>query len=157
MAAEVERIKKLFKNNWNGITWHGTNLQEILKDITWQQAFARPAGFNHNIYQYVMHMACWRKFVWENLNGNSGYKVELNSELDWVTVYEANETTWKNALNELAQNQENLSAALELVKEEQLDEIVPGKKFRWYILLHGVIHHDIYHSAQIAILKRANA
>lgn len=49
MATEVERIKKLIKNHWDGPMWHGTNLSEVLKDITWEQAFNKPAGFSHNI------------------------------------------------------------------------------------------------------------
>gem|GEM_PF-2937840 len=29
-----------------------------------------------------------------------------------------------------------------------------GRKFSWYDFVHGMIHHDIYHPAQIAILKK---
>lgn len=154
MQPEIERIKKLFARNWGGPMWHGATLQEILKDISWQTAFHKPANFSHNIYEYVLHMTCWRKFSLEHLNGNSSYTVELNSETDWITKYEATETTWQQALKDLGDNQIAFLLALEKFDNEKLDEPVPGKKFSWYVLLHGVVHHDIYHSAQISLLKK---
>jgi hypothetical protein len=99
-------------------------------------------------------MNCWRKFVLEHLNGNTPYSVEINSETDWVMKYEASESVWLKAISDLEKNQSNLQTALENLNEEQLDELVPGKKFSWYVLVHGLIHHDIYHSAQISLLKK---
>jgi len=101
-----------------------------------------------------MHMTCWRKFVLEHLKGNITYKVGLNSEIDWPTKYESTEAAWKSALADLQKNQKELLKAFKGFKDEQLDELVPGKKFNWYVFIHGLIHHDIYHSAQISILKK---
>lgn len=157
MATEIERIQKLVKNNWDGPMWHGNNLQEVLKNITWQQAFEKPAGFSHNIYEYVRHITCWRHFTVEMLKGNAAYKVEINSETDWVRHYDKTEAAWQAALSELEQNQTTLSNALATFTDSQLDELVPERKFKWYVLLHGVIHHDIYHSGQIAVLKKQTA
>lgn len=154
MATETERLKKMLRNNWNGPMWYGSNLQETLKDISWEKAFYKPAHFTHNIYEYVMHLVCWRRFVTEHLNGNSDYKTELNSELDWITQYTKDELTWLKALAELEAGQTALLTAAENLTEEMLDELVPGKKFKWYVMLHGLIQHDVYHSAQIALLKK---
>ena len=155
MNAEVLRIQKMLKRHWDGPMWHGGNLQELLNGINSQAAFLKPAGFKHNIYEYVLHMICWRRFTLENLKGNSNYKVELNSETDWITQYTPDEETWSAALEYLKVNQQELVAALDNLKDDVLDEMVPGKNFRWYVLLHGVLHHDIYHSAQIALLKKS--
>lgn len=154
MQTEVERIKKLLERNWDGPMWYGGNVKGKFEGLSWEKAYYKPAGFNHNIYEYVRHMHCWRKFCAEHLKGNSAYSVEINSETDWVTNYEATEVNWLQALNELEQSQQELLAALEGFADERLDEVVPGKKFKWYALLHGVIHHDIYHSAQIALLRK---
>jgi uncharacterized damage-inducible protein DinB len=153
MDAEVARIKKLLERSWDGPMWHGANLMQILKDISWPQAFAKPNNASHNIYEYVEHMNNWRRFTVEQLLGNSEYRIEINSDQDWPTGYEATETTWQKALNDLEANQAALLAGMDNMKDEKLDEPVPGRKFKWYALLHGVIHHDIYHSAQISLLK----
>jgi hypothetical protein len=39
--------------------------------------------------------------------------------------------------------------------ESRLRERVPGKKYDFYFLLHGVAQHELYHAGQIAILKKA--
>lgn len=154
MDTESERIYELIENSWNGTMWHGNNVSKILAGIKWQKAFEKPGAGSHNIYELVQHMICWRTFVLENLNGNSSYKVGLNSELDWPTQYEKTEANWKAALKEMEENQRKLLHALKKFGPQKLGELVPGKKFNWYVFLHGIIHHDIYHSAQISILKK---
>ncbi|MDB5284370.1 MAG: hypothetical protein JWO06_3445 [Bacteroidota bacterium] len=154
MNTEISRISKLLKYNWEGPMWYGGNLKTVLTGITNDKAFHKPGAGSHNIYELVTHMSCWRKFVLENLKGNEAYSVEINSEVDWLTKYEPTEATWQNALNEFERNQTELIDALTTFEDSKLDELVPGKKFSWYILIHGVLHHDIYHSAQISILKK---
>ena len=153
MQTETGRIKKLLERNWDGPMWHGTNLMSILKDITWQQAFAKPQNAGHNIYEYVCHMNTWRRFTVEQLKGNSSYSIQINSQEDWPDHYDATEANWQVAIHELEVNQADLLSGMDMMNDERLDELVPGKKFKWYVLLHGIIHHDIYHSAQISLLK----
>jgi len=154
MATETKRIYDLLQRDWNGPMWHGPNLSEVLNGIDWQKAFAKPGAGSHNIYELVRHMSCWRKFVLEHLNGNTDYKVELNSETDRPTQYEKTEASWKEALAELDKNQADLLEAFQNFDEQLLNNPVPGKKFNWYTFIHGLIHHDIYHSGQISILKK---
>lgn len=99
-------------------------------------------------------MNAWRRFVVEHLNGNSNYSIEINSPEDWPVNYEIGEAEWKHFLGQLQTTQEQLLRNLDSVTDEQLDNMVPNKKFRWYVFLHGVLHHDIYHSAQVSLLKK---
>lgn len=154
MAAELEHIKKMLQHNWDGPMWYGGNLSEMLKGISAPQAYNKPVGLAHNIYEYVCHMYTWRRFVVEFINGNTNYCVEIDSEKDWPTQYEATEENWSSALKDLAYIQAQLLADIDKITNEQLNELVPGKKFRWYAFLHGIIHHDIYHSGQINLLKK---
>jgi hypothetical protein len=41
-----------------------------------------------------------------------------------------------------------------LPKSRLLDQ-VPGKKYDFYHMLHGIAQHELYHAGQIAILKKA--
>ena len=157
MDIEVARIKKLLERSWTGPMWHGGTLMEILKDINWHKAFAKPANGSHNIYEYVQHMNTWRRFTVEQLKGNSGFTIEINSAEDWPSNYEATEANWQKAMQDLEANQMALISGIENITDAKLDELVPGRKFKWYALLHGIIHHDIYHSAQISLLKKLNA
>ncbi|HWB63292.1 MAG TPA: DinB family protein [Chitinophagales bacterium] len=154
METEISRIAKTLEYNWDGPMWHGTNLKEVLSGITAELAFRKPGAGSHNIYELVAHLICWRRFVLEQLKGNAGYTVEINSATDWPGSYATNEESWQQLLDELEETQTELLALISGFKEEMLDEMVPGRKFSWYVLLHGVISHDIYHSGQISILKK---
>ena len=56
---------------------------------------------------------------------------------------------------ELSLSQEELITELEKRQEDEfLDEIVPGRAYDYYTMLHGIIQHDLYHCGQIAILKK---
>ena len=154
MTTATDHIKHLLRQHWDGSMWYGSSLQHSLRDTSWEKAFYQPANFTHNIYEYVMHLVAWRKFVPEHLLGNSSYTIALNSEQDWPTRYSRDEVTWLKALASLAATQTALLAALDHLPDTRLDEPVPGKSFTWYAMLHGLLHHDIYHSAQIALLKK---
>jgi len=154
MKTETERIQKLIKNSWDGFMWHGNNLKEALNGVNAEIAFRKPAAGAHNIYELVMHLYCWRNFVYQHLAGNADYKVEINSAVDWPTQYEKTEASWNEALQLLEKNQSDLTEAFAKITEAQLDESMHGRKFTWYDFAHGIVEHDIYHSAQIAILKK---
>lgn len=154
MNTETARIQQLLKNSWDGRMWHGTNLKETLKGIDTEKAFRKPGAGSHNIYELVMHMHCWRSFVYEHLNGNADFKVIINSDIDWPVSYETTEANWQQALALLEKSQARLTEAFSKFEDAQLDEPMHGRKFSWYDFVHGLIQHDIYHSAQIAILKK---
>ena len=154
MKTEVTRIQQLLNASWNGRMWHGTNLKEVLKGVDTEKAFRKPAAGAHNIYELVMHMHCWRNFVFQHLTGHADFKVILNSADDWPVDYEKTEAQWNTALQLLEQSQNQVADAFSKFDETQLDESMHGRKFSWYDFIHGLIQHDIYHSGQIAILKK---
>jgi uncharacterized damage-inducible protein DinB len=154
MNTETSRIRLLLKNSWDGNMWHGANLKNILEGIDAEKALRKPAAGAHNIYELVLHMHCWRNFVVRHLNGDADFKVSINSEIDWPVNYEQTDEGWMRALAQLEKSQAEVVEAFSKFEDAQLDEPMHGRKFSWYDFIHGMIHHDIYHSAQIAILKK---
>ena len=134
--------------------WHGTTVKEILTGIDHEKAFRKPNAGSHNIYELVMHMYCWRNFVFQHLLGDENFKVEINSGIDWPVGYNTDEATWGEAVALLEKSQQDLVEAFTGFDDSKLDEPMHGRKFTWYTFMHGMVHHDIYHSAQIAILKK---
>jgi hypothetical protein len=43
---------------------------------------------------------------------------------------------------------------LEKTPNEKLQEVVPGRKYKFFTMIHGIIHHDLYHTGQIVLLKK---
>jgi uncharacterized damage-inducible protein DinB len=143
---EVQKIINTLKHTFEKNAWHGPAVKEVLEGITEKQAFSK-MGNSHSIIELVAHMTAWRNYVTEKLKGNDDF--ELTDEQNFPHV-----TDWKKVLTNLDQSQANLLNALELTPDERLYEKVPGREFKFYVMLHGIIHHDIYHIGQIQFIKK---
>jgi uncharacterized damage-inducible protein DinB len=148
MKDEVQRLTDIYRNSFEGFAWHGPPVMEILKEVTPDQADRR-LGKHHSIHELVAHMTAWRTFALEKLNGNEAY--DVSEELNFPDPLHP----WADTLNALRRSQEELLAALGKITAAKLAEKVPGKKYSFYTLLHGIIHHDLYHLGQIALIRKA--
>ena len=152
---EIKRIHSILRREYAGESWHGPSLSEILDGITAQDAVKRIIPNAHNIAELVIHMTNWRIFTLEKLTGGDTYDIILNSDADWTVVNELSEDGWQEILDNLADTQTELLELVDKFPVNKINEIVPGRKYSFYMLLHGIIQHDIYHSGQISLLKKA--
>lgn len=152
---EINRIKDMVRRHYDGETWHGPSLIETLSDVTSEQALKRLLPQTHNIAEIVAHLTSWRVFVLEKLTDGQSYDIVLDSETDWPRYDELTVEAWHDLLVALADTQTELLEVLESINDRRLQEIVPGRRYSYYTLLHGGIQHDIYHSGQISLLKKA--
>ena len=81
--------------------------------------------------------------------------MEVTTERDWPPVWEVTDVAWKRSIETLSESHKRLRKVAEGLKEDQLEENAGGSNYSRYVLLHGVIQHDLYHAGQIAILKKA--
>jgi uncharacterized damage-inducible protein DinB len=144
--AEIKKIINTLKHTFEKDAWHGPAVMEVLTGITEKQSAVK-IGNSHSIIELVTHMTAWRNYVIEKLKGNELF--ELSEEQNFP-----NEKDWKKALADLEQSQHDLIVALEATPDERLQQVVPGRKFKFYTMLHGIIHHDIYHIGQIQLVKK---
>ena len=73
---------------------------------------------------------------------------------DWRKINDATEQAWSNAVQSLFKTKDELAAAMEQFPDTRLTEIVPGRKYDFYYLFHGIVQHSLYHAGQIALLKK---
>lgn len=143
---EIKNLSKLIQRVYNGKAWHGPSVKEVLKDID-DHSCKKKIGDSHSIVQLVLHMVAWRTFVTKRLLGNSIF--ELTDEQNFPS-----ETDWASALQQLEESQAELLKAIETISSEKLWEEVANRKYDFFILLHGIIHHDIYHIGQIQLINK---
>jgi uncharacterized damage-inducible protein DinB len=153
MQTEVNRIYHLLDSTFSGDPWHGSSVMHILSEITAVQAGKAILMQGHTIWQLVLHMTAWRTFTWHKLNGNAGYDI-LSPAEDWPAVSQTDEQAWQQTLLDLRKSQQALLEVVKGLDDVSLDKIVPGRSYTCYVLLHGIIQHDLYHSGQIALLKK---
>jgi len=162
--SEVRRIGQLLKHGYDGQPWYGKALRKLLVEVTVEQAAARPIAGAHSIWQQVLHAIAWRQVACRLLRGET--VGELSDAQNWpeppgsdaagCDAPDSHAAAWQQTLDELAQTQYDLEAALEGLTDERLQEEVSYvKPFPLYRLLHGIIHHDAYHAGQIALLRNA--
>ena len=151
--SEVERILDQMDRAFAGDAWHGPPLKPMLDGMTAEEAAKHPIKGAHSIWELVRHITAWNTIVEREL---SGAAVEVTPEMDWPTVWEATDVQWQRAVQNLVDARSRLRKAVESLRDEQLDER-PAKRTSnsRYVMLHGIVQHDLYHAGQIAILKKA--
>ncbi|MEO1450731.1 MAG: DinB family protein [Bacteroidota bacterium] len=155
MASTKDLMAKSFRALQTGPAWHGPSLEDLLKDISAEEAAAHPYEGQHSIWELVLHLTAWRQFATHRLQGKHDYEVPINSELDWPPVSDLSPAAWANARDELKLRGEQLVAALLSSPVDILEQDVFGKSYPYYVLVLGLLQHDAYHEGQIAMLKRA--
>ena len=149
---EIELIADQFERAFDGDAWHGDPLLKILQDVNAKQAEAHPIPAAHSIWEIVNHILAWRSAVEARLNGQVR---ELAGMADWPPVTDTHDTKWRDAIRDLCQRHESFIKAVRAFPESKLQENAPNRDHSYYVMLHGMVQHDLYHAGQIAILKKA--
>ena len=151
--SEIQRIVDQLQRAFEGNAWHGPSVKEVLAGVTAHRAAAKPMAAAHGIWELVHHIAAWEAIVRRRIEGE--VIVDVADDEDWPRVGDTSEAAWRVSLDELERGHELLRDAIVGMKESRLEETVPGKDHSFYVLVHGVVQHDLYHAGQIALLKRA--
>jgi len=130
-------------------TWHGPNLRQSLKGVTAKQAAWRPAPGRHNIWEETLHTAYWKYAVRRRLeDGKRGSFVLKGSNFfPRPEKGRATEAAWRTDRAIL----DNEHRALVQTARKVLQLPRAKKHLR---MLYGVGFHDVYHAAQIRLLRR---
>ena len=148
MDTEIQNIANLLNQTFDKGAWHGPSVTETLENITEKEAFNRLPN-THSIIELVAHMTAWRTYVVKKLNGDAGFNVSPEQNFPVAT-------DWEATRQGLQDSQRQLISALGKLSGD-LSKPVPGreKPLLFYTLLHGLVHHDLYHTGQIALIKKA--
>jgi uncharacterized damage-inducible protein DinB len=150
--SEIVGIIDELKNIHDGDAWHGPSLKENLAGITAAQAATKPIANVHSIWELALHIAAWEEVFLRRLEGQPVVEPE---EGDFPPVNESGEVAWQRTLQWLDDVHEKLLARISALTEDRLNEIVVGKEYTIRYLLRGIVRHNVYHSGQIGLLKKA--
>ncbi len=151
-SAELRRVVDLLERAGAGDAWHGPSIEATLNGIGALQAASRPLPHAHTIWELVLHIAVWERIVARRL---AGEEIEPTPAEDWPLMPETTDRTWGAAVADLRRARAELAAAMLAFDGTRLGDVVQGKHYSFYVMIHGVVQHDLYHAGQIAILKKA--
>jgi uncharacterized damage-inducible protein DinB len=149
-ALLADQLRRAFQ----GDAWHGPALLELLEDVDAATAAAKPLPDVHSIWELALHIAAWDAAACRRLGGK---KIQLTGVANFPVVPKPTNGAWRKAVAEVKGKHDRLVETVAALPETRLRERVPGKKYDFYHMLHGVAQHELYHAGQIAILKKAQA
>jgi hypothetical protein len=176
---ETSAIAELIERVTTGDPWHGSNVAQLLNGVSAADAARRPAAAVHSIWEIVLHMTGWAAEVRNRLAGGAAQDPEVG---DWPEVGAVTEERWEAAKRALFEAHRELAAAVRALETAALDQPVVdfrpvdptrgalsgvegppdvegrdramGIGLSKYLTLHGLIHHTVYHSGQIGLLRK---
>jgi uncharacterized damage-inducible protein DinB len=153
-TTEAARIADQLRRAFDGTAWHGPSLMELLDDVDAVTAAAKPLPKVHSIWELVLHIAAWDGAGCRRLGGET---VQLTGTANFPLVPRPAEAAWRKAVSQVKRTHDVLVKTVAALPESRLRERVPGKRYDFYFMLHGIAQHELYHAGQIAILKKAQS
>jgi uncharacterized damage-inducible protein DinB len=150
-GSEGARIAELLQRAFDGSAWHGPSLLELLEDVDAATAAAKPLPGVHSIWELVLHIAVWDDAALRRL---SGQKWQPTGLANFPPVPAPTEVAWKKAVAATKRTHDTLVKTVAALCDTRLTDRVPGKRYDFYHMLHGIAQHELYHAGQIAILKK---
>jgi uncharacterized damage-inducible protein DinB len=151
---ESSLIADQLRRAFEGDAWHGPALLELLQDVDAATAAAKPLPDVHSIWELVLHVAAWDGAACHRLGGE---KAQLTGAANFPVVPRPTEAAWRKAVAHAKRTHGVLVKTVAALPESRLRERVPGKRYDFYFMLHGIAQHELYHAGQIAILKKAQS
>lgn len=150
--SEAKRFFNELKSVYYENAWHGPALKEVLRGITALQAKSKPIEGAHSIWELVLHIKGWNNVF---LAALAGENLSEPKNGDFPVISDTSEDVWVEVLADLDQDYEKLLGVISNLEDEKLNEKAVGKDYNLRLMLRGTINHNIYHTGQIALLKKA--
>jgi uncharacterized damage-inducible protein DinB len=148
MKTLAERAVDELTSTFNGNAWHGTPLRKMVEGVDDDLAHAHPPGLTLSIAELLAHIAAWNEIVARRISGET---FEVPREMDFPPVHGV---PFSDLVTRLEQAHARAVSVVGTLDDEAFDRIVPGKKHRVWTEVMGLVHHNAYHSAQIALIKK---
>jgi uncharacterized damage-inducible protein DinB len=135
-----------------GTAWHGPSVRRVLDGVTWTAARRRTRGA-HSIWELTLHIAVWDEICRRRLEGEV-IRTTTGDPGDWPPPPRATPANWAATLRRLNRAQDALVAVVRGLSARDLSRKTPGWPWTNRLMIHGTLHHDLYHAGQIALLRR---
>jgi hypothetical protein len=154
VARLANQIRRAANGHLHGQPWSGPSASDVFVGVSIAMAKAHPIPGAHSIWELVRHMTVWADVAARRIAGEI---VEPTPEQDWPAVTgDEHPVDWEHDRMMFHVAHDDLADAVEALDDAALDtQVLSGDNHTIYITAHGVAQHVLYHTGQIAILKRA--
>jgi hypothetical protein len=149
-VSEIARITRLLEQTFEGEPYHGPSLLGALEHVTAEVAATRPRWSAHSIWDLVAHLNAELGHAHAVIKGTAGPWVE--GETTWPAITDGSEAAWNEALQGLKEANRRLVYAVKHLDDAILDQKPIRVRGPFYLMLHGTMQHNVYHTGQISLL-----
>ena len=151
MPLDVEILADQIGRAFWGESWHGPSVHEVLSGVSAEEAAAHPIPGAHSIWEIVLHMTAGYRLVLRRVRGEDA---PFSDNEGWPLVPALSSEAWHESQRTLEQLNEELQSAVRAFPSERLPEAL-GSEYSAYTQFCGAPQHDLYHTGQITVLKKA--
>jgi uncharacterized damage-inducible protein DinB len=152
--SETERIWNQLQRSFEGNeAWRCPSLRDLLAEVTSAQARAHPIPGAPSIWELLLHTTAYERIACRRVAGEA--VASPPDALAWPKPQPATADAWLRAKLDFGEARRALRQAVAAFPEVRLAETVPGHEYTFYVLLHGVVEHALYHAGQVEMLMLA--
>jgi uncharacterized damage-inducible protein DinB len=153
--SETHRIADQLTMAFEGDTWTGRPIRDIVGSLTAASAAATRAPGGKSAWEILAHIVTWLRMSRLRL---SGQPASPTDDEDYPPITDRSDAAWRALWTKAETEYRGLAEAIRNTADDRLETTTPGQSYPIYHLLHGVIQHSLYHGGQLALLARmANA
>jgi len=144
----AKRMRRDLKSTYDGQAWHGTSLRRMFDGVDDARGDAHPIAGARSIKELLAHIVAWNEIVERRVGGeiyDPPFEVDF-PPVDGVSI--------ESLLARLEAAHQRLLARVSTLSDKAFDDKAPGTEYSIDFMLRGLIHHNTYHAAQIAMLKK---
>jgi hypothetical protein len=146
-----QQIAKHFRDVHFGGNWTFVNLQDTLKDVSWQQSLEKVHSFN-TIATLHFHINYYVTAITKVLEGGP---LDAKDKYSFTHPPISSAQDWDNQLSGAREAALKLAGLIEAIPENRLPELFDDEKYGTvYRNLAGLIEHTHYHLGQIVLIKK---
>lgn len=146
----AQQIAATLTDILEGDPWYASCIKAMLHGVTAVAAASQPLAGAHTIWEIATHMDAWNHVCLRRASGETVAEPPVNFPApDEITPEE-----WRSVQVRLDNSCRQVIARAGKLTDAELAVIVPGKDYTVDFLMEGMGHHWIYHSGQIAMLRR---
>lgn len=133
------------------------NFEKKLGEISDEEAFVRPLPDLHSVAEIISHLIAWRRDTIVKIRTGQG-SLTMEAEENWLPNDTLREKGWPALKAEYFNSLTELIALLQDRQDNFLEETYYDSDFKgnypFSFVIHGMLHHDIYHLGQLGIVVK---
>lgn len=136
VISEAARIAEQLRRAFDGSAWHGPAVWELVEDVDAATAAAHPIADVHSIWELLLHIAVWDQAGIIRLSGKKWQPT--GTENFPLVPTKPTQFAWRKAVADTKRTHEKLVKTVAALPESRLSDRVPGKRYDFYHMLHGI-------------------